>query len=202
MTSPQRYEVSIVLPFGDDEDVIGDAVKRLAAHVRGLGLPFEIVAVDEDSGDNSHAVLALLRGQVPEIRVMHAPVRGRGADTGVARAQGRILWVVQPGAAMAALGAFEAAFQQVSSEQVDAVVARGRFTVAHRVRVLAALDGVRGTGDSLHRRLARRLAGRGLRVDVQELTPRAPSTVGPRPRPLSRLIFSLAARRSTSAKRA
>jgi len=194
-----RYDVSVVLSFGDDEDIIGEAVQRLAAHLRGLDLAFEIIAVDEDSGDNSHAVLALLRGQVPELRVMHAPVRGRGADTGIARAQGRVLLILDPAAAMAPLASFAPAKEQVLADGVDAVVARGRFTVAHRVRVLAAADGIRGTGDALHRRLARRLAARGLRVDVQELTTRAPSTS--RPRPL-RLFLSLAARRARSEKRA
>jgi len=29
-------------------------------------MSFEILAVDEDSGDNSHAVLALLRAEVPD----------------------------------------------------------------------------------------------------------------------------------------
>ena len=199
MVSAARYDVSVVLSFGDDEDIIGEAVHRLAGHLRGMELAFEIVAVDEDSGDNSHAVLALLRGQVPELRVMHAPVRGRGADTGIARAQGRVLWILDPAAAMAPLTSFAPAREQVLAEVADAVVARGRFTVAHRVRVLAAADGIRGTGDALHRRLARRLASRGLRVDVQELTGRAPSTS--RPRPL-RLFLSLAARRARSEKRA
>jgi dolichol-phosphate mannosyltransferase len=198
MVATPRYDVSVVLSFGDDEDIIGEAVQRLAGHVRGLGLAFEILAVDEDSGDNSHAVLALLRGQVPELRVIHAPVRGRGADIGIARAQGRVLWILDPAAAMASPAAFAPAHEQVIADQIDAVVARGRFTVAHRVRVLAAADGIRGMGDALHRRLARRLAARGLRVDLQELTPRAPST---RPRSL-RLFLSLAARRVQSEKRA
>jgi hypothetical protein len=201
MVPTARYDVSVVLSFGDDEDIIGEAVQRVAAHLRGMELAFEIIAVDEDSGDNSHAVLALLRGQVPELRVMHAPLRGRGADTGIARAQGRVLLILDPAAAMSSLASFAPARERVlaEAEPVDAVVARGRFTVAHRVRVLAAADGIRGTGDALHRRLARRLAGRGLRVDLQELTTRAPSTSKPRP---LRLFLSLAARRARSEKRA
>jgi hypothetical protein len=164
------YDVSVVLPFRDDEDVIGSAVHRLAGHLRELGLSFELLAVDEDSGDNSHAVLALLRGQVPELRVQHAPLRGRGAEVGIARAQGRTLWVLSPHAATAPLSAFQRAHEQVLRDDVDAVVVRQRFAVAQRVRVLGAASGVRGTGTSLLRRLARRLAAAGLRVDVQELT--------------------------------
>src|SRR5688500_11952438 len=131
---PNAYEVSAIVPFGDDEDVIGSAVQRLAAHLRELGLPFEILAVDEDSGDNSHAVLALLRAQVPELRVLHAPGRGRGFETGVARAQGRVLWMIVPRAAVQPVAGFARALDRIRGETDDAAVLRGRFAGAHRVR--------------------------------------------------------------------
>jgi hypothetical protein len=168
MSAP--YDVSVVLPFRDDEDVIGNAVQRIAAHLRELGFAFELLAVDEDSGDNSHAVLALLRGQVPELRVQHAPFRGRGAEAGIARAQGRAIWVLSPHAAMSPLAAFQRAHEQIVRDEIDAVIVRQRFAVAHRVRVLGACSGVRGNGPALLRRMSRRFASLGLRVDVQELT--------------------------------
>ena len=174
------YDVSVVLPFRDDEDVIGNAVQRLAAHLRELGLSFELLAVDEDSGDNSHAVLALLRGQVPELRVQHAPFRGRGAEAGIARAQGRVLWVLAPDAAMSPLSAFQRAHEQTLRDEVDAVIVRQRFAVAHRVRVLGACSGVRGNGPALLRRMSRRFAAAGLRVDVQELTGAGAPRLAPR----------------------
>src|SRR5678810_512030 len=82
MPDSPRFDVSVILPFGDDEEFVGIAVRRTAEHLRALGLAFEILAIDEDSGDNSHAVLALLRAEVPELRVTHAPGRGRGVDVG------------------------------------------------------------------------------------------------------------------------
>ncbi|MGH2898957.1 MAG: hypothetical protein ACRDMZ_09820, partial [Solirubrobacteraceae bacterium] len=88
--------MSVILPFGDDEEAVGVAVKRTAEYLRGLSLAFEILAIDEDSGDNSHAVLALLRAEVPELRVTNAPGRGRGVDVGAARAQGAVLLVSTP----------------------------------------------------------------------------------------------------------
>jgi glycosyltransferase involved in cell wall biosynthesis len=167
---PNAYEVSAIIPFGDDEDVIGSAVQRVAAHLRDLGVPFEILAVDEDSGDNSHAVLALLRAQVPELRVLHAPGRGKGFDSGIARAQGRVLWLIEPGAAVHPIAGFTRALDQIRDEGPlgkDAAVVRGRYAVAHRTRALAVASGLRGTGDVYFRRLAKRLAARGLRLDVQ-----------------------------------
>ena len=168
MQSGSRFDVSAILPFGDDEDVIGAAITRVATLLRGLGLGFEILAVDENSGDNSHAVLALLRAQVPELRVVHAPGRGRGFDTGVARAQGRAVWLVTPTTAAQPTPGFARALEQIRDDgPADAAVIRGRFAVVHRTRALDAATGLRGIGDVYFRKLARRLAARGLRVDIQ-----------------------------------
>src|SRR6478752_6798782 len=101
MSDSPRFDVSVILPFGDDEEFVGIAVRRTAEHIRSLGLSFEILAIDEDSGDNSHAVLALLRAEVPELRVTHASARGKGVDVGVARAQGTLLAVTTPDIAAA-----------------------------------------------------------------------------------------------------
>src|SRR6188768_1641269 len=103
MSDSPRLHVSVVLPFGDDEEFVGIAVRRTAEHLRSLSLAFEILAIDEDSGDNSHAVLALLRAEVPELRVTHAPGRGRGVDVGAARAQGTLLAVATPDVASGSL---------------------------------------------------------------------------------------------------
>ncbi len=178
MQSGARFDVSVILPFGDDEDLIGAAIRHLAAHLRELGLSFEILAIDEDSGDNSHAVLALLRAQVPELRVSHAPGRGRGFDTGIARAQGHVVWLIEPALAAQPLGGFAGAFEHVRGDACDAAVVRGRFTVAHRTRAMAIVAGLRGTGDVYYRRLAKRLAAKGLRLDVGGAAPMPRRAVG------------------------
>lgn len=168
------FEVSVILPFGDDEDAIGPAVQRLATELRQLGVSFEMLAVDEDSGDNSHAVLALQRARVPELRVIHAPRRGRGADTGAGRAQGRVLWIIDPTKAIGPLTGAAEAIASVREGTVDAVVMHGAFIVCHRMRALPAIAGVRGIRDARQRRIARRLAVQGLRVDVQRVEQEAP----------------------------
>ncbi len=183
-----RYEVSVVVPFADDEDAIGTAIQRLADHLRLLGHPFEILAVDEDSGDNSHAVLALLRAQVPELRVVHAPGRGRGADAGAARAQGRVLWIIDPDVALGSLALAAPAIEQIIAGATDAIVVHGHFIVANRVRALPALTGLRGSRDARRRRLARRMAAHGLRLDVQ--------LIGAAPLPRPRLFGLFAPRRA------
>src|SRR5262245_63052950 len=143
MSETPRFDVSVILPFGDDEEAVGIAVKRTAEHLRGLSVSFEILAIDEDSGDNSHAVLALLRAQVPELRVTHAPGRGRGVDIGAGRAQGTLLLVATPDVASASLDGAGDACRRLLAGDGDAEVALSRFTVAHRVRAMLAVRSAR-----------------------------------------------------------
>lgn len=162
----QAVDLSILLPFGDDEEIIGPAVRRCAHAARTLGGSFELLGIDEDSGDNSHAVLALLRGEVPELRVIHAPGRHRGVDSGAARAQGRVLVLLTPTGAMSPLDGLGDALARVDREACDAEIAVGRFTVVNRIKALPALRGVRLPGESMHRRLAKRFQLQGLRVHM------------------------------------
>ena len=164
MSEGPRFDVSVILPFGDDEEFVGIAGRRTAAHLRGLGLSFEILAIDEDSGDNSHAVLALLRGEVPELRVTHASARGRGIDVGAGRAQGTLIVVATPDVASASLDGVGDACRRLLAGDGDAEVALTRYTVAHRVRALTAFRGARLLGPAMHRRLAKRLQVQNLSV--------------------------------------
>jgi hypothetical protein len=166
MSEGARYDVSVILPFGDDEEFVGIAVRRTAEHLRGLGLSFEILAVDEDSADNSHAVLALLRGEIPELRVTHASARGRGIDVGAGRAQGTLLVVASPDVASASLDGVGEACRRLLANEGDAEVALTRYTVAHRIRALAAFRGARLLGVAMHRRLVKRLQVNNLAVRV------------------------------------
>lgn len=161
-----RYDISIILPFGDDEEAVGIAVRRAADYLRAQQLSFELLAIDEDSGDNSHAVLALLRAEVPELRVTHARGRGRGVDVGVGRAQGTLLLIITPEVASAALDGVADACRRVLSGDSDAEVALGRYTIAHRVRALTAFRNIKLLGAAMHRRIAKRLQLQTLSVRI------------------------------------
>src|ERR1043166_5882152 len=166
MPEAPRFDVSVILPFGDDEEAVGIAVKRTAEHLRSLGMSFEILAIDEDSGDNSHAVLALLRAEAPGLRVTHAPGRGRGVDVGAGRAQGTLLLIATPDVASASLDGAGDACRRLLAGDGDAEVALTRFTVAHRIRALAAVRGARLLGAAMHRRIAKRLQMQNLAVQI------------------------------------
>jgi hypothetical protein len=164
MLDTPRFDVSVVMPFGDDEEAVGIAVRHTAQHLRGLNVSFEILAIDEDSGDNSHAVLALLRAEVPELRVTHASGRGRGVEVGASRAQGLLLLVATPDVAAASLDGAGDACRRLLAGEGDAEVSLARYTVTHRIRTLAAFRGARLIGAAMHRRLAKRLQVQNLSV--------------------------------------
>lgn len=193
--SRAEVDVTAVLTFGDDEDIIGRACRRVADHLRSLGLRFEIVAVDADSGDNSHSVLALVRDDVPELRVIGAPSRDRGFAAGAAEARGKVVWLVDAPGAMSPLAPFTRAHRFVSRGQADAVVVKGRFSVCYRAKCRPVIEALRGRGAAYHARLARKLRARGLEVDVHELG--ASRTASVAQRPWSRLLDVLSTARAT-----
>ncbi len=173
MTPGGTFDVSVVLPFRDDEELIGVAVQRLAIYLEEQALAFEMLTVDEDSGDNSHAVLALIRSRNPvldrALTILQTPglARDRGYALGVHHACGRVLWLLDPAVATGPLEAFADAHAQVSQGAFDVVVRPEGFSVAHRIRSRPALDGLAGTGPGFHRRLGRHARARGLAVTTE-----------------------------------
>jgi hypothetical protein len=173
MTPGRILDVSVVLPFRDDEDLIGIAVQQLATCLEQQSLAFEVLAVDQDSGDNSHAVLALVLSRHPvldrALTILQTPdhARDRGYAHGVHHARGRVLWLLEPGVATGSLEAFGPAHARVSRGELDLVVRPEGFSVAHRIRSRPALGGLSGTGPRFHRRLARQARARGLAVATE-----------------------------------
>lgn len=191
MSPSPRFDLSVVLLFGDDEEIIGAAVRQLGGALRTTGLSFEIIAVDEDSGDNSHAVLAMLRPELPELRVTHAPIRTRGLETGVARAQGRVIAVIAAGGVArldSDLPMFVDAIDRSGEGAVDIELVLGSWLVAHRVRTLDAFARARLGTLALQRRFAKRQAMRGLRIVVDG---------APLERPVAKPLFAFSARRAS-----
>lgn len=163
---PEFVDLSVIVPFGDHEDVIGAAVRRVADNLRQQQVSFEILAVDEDSTDNSHAILALLRREVPQLRISAAPAAGRGFAIGSEQARGCALLLIEPRAASSTVAAIGRAVRRVLRRELDMAVVPGRFAVAHRTQCLSALRGQRVAD---FRRLARRARARGLSVETYQL---------------------------------
>lgn len=161
-----QYDISVILPFQDHEELIGTAVAEVARYLREQGLRFEILAVDDDSGDNSQAVLALIRGSYPELRVLGAPGRGRGHACGASKARGAVLWFLEPGQIMATLARFARAHERICRGENDLIAAEPGHVMVHRARCWQAVKGVRGQGRQFRRRLIWRASRRGLNMDI------------------------------------
>jgi hypothetical protein len=165
-------DVSVIVPFGDDEDRVGAMVRSVAAHLRSFGARFEIIAANEDSSDNSHALLALLhdRGVVPELQVVLA-ARDLGFAAGARVARGRTLWLLDVDAAGRPFAPFWWAQGRVAAGEVDALVVPGRFIVCRRTQAWRVLEETRGRGLVYERKFVKRGQQRGLRIE----TPGGPS---------------------------
>ena len=180
------FDVSVIVPFADDEERVGTLCTRVGEHLRGLGLSYEIVAVDEESSDNSVALLSLLRAKAPELTILAGERDGQGFAAGGRVARGRVLWLLDSASADAPFSAFGWAHSRISGELADVVDVERRFFVCRRTRALRALDGARGRGAVFARRFLRRARSRRLRI---ETPPRPP--VG---RPLKRLLQAFSGR--------
>jgi dolichol-phosphate mannosyltransferase len=62
--------LSVVVPMFNEESVIPLLVGRLRPALDGIGVPYEVVAVDDGSRDSTHAVLLGARRTWPQLRIV------------------------------------------------------------------------------------------------------------------------------------
>lgn len=74
-------QLSVVVPIYNERDNISPLLAEIAGALRGK-LDFEIVYVDDDSSDDSCAILATQKAIYPELRVLHHMTRS-GQSTAV-----------------------------------------------------------------------------------------------------------------------
>lgn len=134
MSSP---ELSLVFPAHDEQDNIGDTIRRARQTLRALGRSGEIIVVDDGSTDNTARVAAAAGG----VRLLQHPRnRGYGAAlrTGFAAARGQRVF-------------FSDADQQFDLSQLAVLLAApGDVVIGYRAP----------RQDPLHRRLSARAWGR------------------------------------------
>lgn len=141
--------LSVVISVGDAEESVGREVRTMAAHLRGRGLLFEILAFSDGCCDNSLAVLQMMGREIPELRLVGGDARGRAFLRGAGEARGEFVALAEAGAPFP-VGMLGWALRQLDLGK-DAVVFRGRGIVARRMPCLAAIVGSRGRGDGFHR---------------------------------------------------
>lgn len=72
MTSPAIREtlLSAVIPCYNEADVLPSLRERLVKSLGGLGMPWEVVFVDDGSSDGTHEQLARMHGEDPRFKVI------------------------------------------------------------------------------------------------------------------------------------
>jgi glycosyltransferase involved in cell wall biosynthesis len=91
---PANPDISIVVPFLDEEGSLEELHARLASVLTGLGKTYEILFVDDGSRDRGPAVVDALAERDPHVGVIHFRRNfGKAAalDIGFRRARGRIV---------------------------------------------------------------------------------------------------------------
>ena len=173
MAAAHSIELTAIIRMCDDEEQIGHVVRRVASHLRSLRTTFELLAVDEGSGDNTLFVANLLKRDVPELEVEHARA-GHGFRMAAEQAHGRFVLCYDARAA-APLGALGYALSRLR-EDLDLVSVGGRYLVMRRARAWRAFDALASDRDMrlLERVMLRRCRGLGLECAV---THAAPSTL-------------------------
>jgi glycosyltransferase involved in cell wall biosynthesis len=63
-------DLSVVIPMYNEEENVEPLIREVASVIEGLGKRYEIVVVDDGSGDNTFALLARLCQQEPHLRVV------------------------------------------------------------------------------------------------------------------------------------
>jgi hypothetical protein len=156
-------DLSVIVAVGDDEDRVGHAIRKIVVHLRALGGRFEVLAVDEQSGDNSLALLALMQRQLPELHVIAGASAGEGFARGVAAARGRTLLLIDP-RRDPQLGPLQWALGRIEAGR-DAVLLKGHYVVARRLPSWTALAQARGRGASFERAFTRKARAAGLDLE-------------------------------------
>ena len=151
-----HVDLSVLLPLRDSEGIVAPVVRE-AVEIAASSLPapapedgphFEILALDERSGDNTSSVLSVLHGQIPELRTLQDLDRGTGLRVASRVARGEI-WLILDQPTQLDLAVW--AVSQVVRGQPAAVVP-GEILAVHRNlgnQVLGGLSGGLATATRL-----------------------------------------------------
>ncbi|MFT5464709.1 MAG: dolichyl-phosphate beta-glucosyltransferase [Planctomycetota bacterium] len=95
MPAPTDPVLSIVLPVYNEQKVLKNSLDVISGYIGSLELPFEIVAVDDGSSDESRRILDEHASEDPRLRVLAlAQNQGKGAAVrhGVLESRGQLVF--------------------------------------------------------------------------------------------------------------
>lgn len=156
--TPGPIELSVVIPVFNEEDNLEPLLKEFTPILGALGLPYEILCVDDKSTDNSLSILRGLQTRYAGLRVLcHTANYGESAAeaTGFAHARGRLIVTMDADlqndpadipALLAPLQGETAAVCGVRSRREDNWIKRLSSRIANRVRNAITGDRISDAG--------------------------------------------------------
>jgi glycosyltransferase involved in cell wall biosynthesis len=93
-SDPSALELSVVIPVYNEEENLPPLWAELRAALEGLGLPFEVVFVDDGSEDRSAEIIRGLREADPRVRLVRLKANAgetAATDAGFRSARGRLV---------------------------------------------------------------------------------------------------------------
>ena len=93
MVGERELKLSIVIPALNEEGRLPRTLTRLVAYLRSRPYAWEIVVVSNGSTDGTDETVVTTARDVPELRLVSIPERGKGiaVRTGIARSSGEIV---------------------------------------------------------------------------------------------------------------
>jgi glycosyltransferase involved in cell wall biosynthesis len=149
-----RPYVSLIIPIYNEQANIAPLMERVFEVVRGLGFPFEVLAIDDGSQDGSFKLLELETSRRPELKVIRFR-RNYGQTAammaGIDHAAGEILISLDadlqndPADIPKLLARLEEGYDVVSGWRNERQDARFRRTMISRIanRLISRISGVR-----------------------------------------------------------
>jgi len=164
-------KLSVIVAVRDVEDTVGRDVRCLVRNLRVRNLRFEILAVNDGSCDTSLPLLRFLSAEIPELEVLGNAKTGRAFRRGAVHAQGEVVLLWEPDRGMAFPGAV-LGWALSRLERKAAVIVRGRFILADRMKSLPVLLQTNGRRDEYETRFERGASGLGLALEIAGQRPR------------------------------
>lgn len=92
-----RPSLTVLVPSRDEAANLADTLHSLSEVLRGEGMPFDLLVVDDNSDDSTEAVLADAAGTIPELKAVRnpgPPGLGRAIRCGLSHFDSDVLAIV------------------------------------------------------------------------------------------------------------
>ena len=128
------YEFSIVIPAYNESDKIVPTLTQVITFMRNFSDSFEVIVVDDGSGDNTAELVENYAKDNSEIKIIRNPHKGKGPTVykGMVEAKGRYIYMADADLSTP-ISEIETLFKWITEHDFDIVIASREGIGAKRV---------------------------------------------------------------------